>query len=143
MLQCTMYNANESLFLQMTGVKMHAQCLMQSGFVSQTIGHHMQASHDVEVSKVGAGVDDGVGNPDDVQPGPDVQSLCGGPKTISYYMQASHVEVSKGGAGVDGDQESDGSGNLDDDEVGSLCSQQIPRMISEDQNTISGGGSSI
>ena len=57
----------------MTGVKMDAQCLMQSGFVSQTIGHHMQVSHDVEVSKVGAGVDDGVGNPDDVQPGPDVQ----------------------------------------------------------------------
>ena len=52
----------------MTGVKMHAQCLMQSGFVSQTIGHYMQASHDVEVSKVGGGV----GNPDDVQPGPDV-----------------------------------------------------------------------
>ena len=106
MLQCTMYNANESLFLQMTGVKMHAQCLMQSGFVSQTIGHHMQASHDVEVSKVGAGVDDGVGNPDDVQPGPDVQldvqSLCRGSNNQPLYA-ASHVEVSKGGAGVDDD----------------------------------------
>ena len=67
-----MYNAKESLFLQINGVKMHAQCLMQSGFVSQTIGHHMQASHDVEVSKVGIGIDDGVGHPDDVQPGPDV-----------------------------------------------------------------------
>ena len=100
MLQCTMYNANESLFLQMTGVKMHAQCLMQSGFVSQTIGHHMQASHDVEVSKVGAGV----GNPDDVQPGPDVQldvqSLCRGSNNQPLYA-ASHV--SKAGAGVDDD----------------------------------------
>ena len=70
-----MYNANESLCLQMTGVLMHAQCLMQSKFVSQTIGHYMQASRVMEVSKVGAGVNDGVGHIDIldyVQPGPDV-----------------------------------------------------------------------
>ena len=54
------------------GKNFHCRRLMQSEFVSQTIGHHMQLSHDVEVSKVGAGVDDGIGDPDDVQPGPDV-----------------------------------------------------------------------
>ena len=74
--QCPMYNANESLCLQMTGVLMHAQCLMQSKFVSHTIGHYMQAASRVmEVSKVGAGVNDGVGHIDIldyVQPGPDV-----------------------------------------------------------------------
>ena len=60
-----MYNAYESRCLQMTGVLMHAQCLMQSKFVSHTIGHYMQAASRVmEVSKVGAGVDDGVGHID-------------------------------------------------------------------------------
>ena len=102
---------------------------MQSKFVSQTIGHYMQAASRVmEVSKVGAGVDDGVGHIDILDYVHcatwsrclDVQSLrgVGGTQDNQLLYAASHdVEVSNGGADAD-DHQDGGVGNPDDVQPG-------------------------